>query len=111
AAKRVPGLAAAIGRLVHHLVRALLELDRLQDVEVELVLDVAARVARRELEVDDDAILPVVGIDFAVRDADQLLVLADARPRITAERRRLAGGDLDPGDARLGERRGKSKRQ
>src|SRR6267154_6882212 len=85
APKRRPGLAAAVGRLVHHLARAFLEIDRLEDVEVEGVFDVAARVARREFDVDDVAVLAVVRVDLAERRADDLLVLADARPRESAE--------------------------
>ena len=107
AVQRLPGLAAAIGRLVHHLVRALGEIDRLQDVEVERVLDVAVGVARRELDVGDAAVLGIGRADFAVGLARDLLVLADAGPRVAAERRRLVCGHGDLGDARLdGRRRG-----
>ncbi len=99
-AERVPGLAAAIGRLVHHLVRALLQVDRLEDVEVERVLDLAARISRREGDVDDDGVLGIEGIDLAEGLAVELFILSDPRPRIAAECRRLFR-DQDLGDARL----------
>ena len=51
-------------------------------------------------------VLRVVRIDLAVRLADDLLVLADARPRVAAERRRFPGGDLDFRDPGLGGGRG-----
>ena len=106
APERRPGLAAAVRRLVHHFVRALGKIDRLQDVEVEGVLDVASGVSGRKLDVDDDSVLPVTRVDFTVRRADHLLVLTDLRPRVTAERRRLRprGVNLDPRDARVGRR-------
>jgi hypothetical protein len=54
-----------------------------------------------------------VRIHLAVGFADDLLVLADAGPRVAAKGRRLRARriDLDPGDARLGERRGKGRRE
>jgi len=75
------------------------------------VLDVAARVARREFDIDDVAVLPVVRVDLAERLADDLLVLADTRPRESAEggRLRARGVDLDPGDARVGGRCGEQR--
>ena len=97
-------LRAAVRRLVHHLVRAFAQVDRLEDVEVECVLDVAANVPRRQQDVDDDGILRIRGIDFAECLADDLLVLTDARPRVAAEGRRLGGDDLNPRDARFGRR-------
>ncbi len=97
-----PRFAAAVRRLVHHLVRAATEVDRLEDVEVERVLDLAAGVPRRELDVHDHGVLRVEGIDLAERLADDLLVLSDARPRIAAKRRRFGGRDLDPDDAGVG---------
>ena len=57
---------------------ALAQVDRLQDVEVERVLDLAARIPRRELDVDDDGVLRIGGIDLAERLADDLFVLPDA---------------------------------
>jgi hypothetical protein len=70
-------------------------------------LGVAARVARRELDVDDHPVLPVVRVDLAIGGSDDAFVLADARPGVAAEGRRLRQGrvNLDAGDARLGYRR------
>src|SRR5437899_680956 len=82
-------IAAAVRRLVHHLVIAFAQVNRLEDVEVERVLDHAARVARRELEIDDHGILRIVRVDLAVRLADKLFVLPDALERVAAEGRRL----------------------
>ena len=103
--ERGPRLAAAIRRLVHHLVRALAQVDRFQDVEVERVLDVAAGILRRELDVDDDGVLRIGRVDLAEGFAGDLLVLPDAGPRVTAKRRRLRRGDLNLGDSRIGDRR------
>src|SRR5262249_28414702 len=104
-------LAAAVRGLVHHSVAALREVDRLEDVEVERILDVAASVRRREPDVDDDRVLVVVRIELAERLADDALVLPHAWPGIAAEGRRLRQGgiDLDARDSRLrgrGEGRG-----
>ncbi len=106
AAERRPGLAAAVRRLVHHLARALGKIDRLQDVEVEGVFHVAARVARGEFDVDDVPVLPVVRVHFSVRLPTIFSYWPTSGPRVAAESRRLRprGVDLDPGDARLGER-------
>ena len=110
AARAVEGaeeLVAAVVDLDEQLVVAVAQIDRLQDVDVHRVLDVAARVARRELDVGDDPVASVVRVDFAVGLAAQLLVGAGgperarhARDRIL-EGRRLDAGDLDLGDARL----------
>jgi hypothetical protein len=82
-------------------VSALAQIDRLEDVEIERVLDVASDVARGQLDVHDPGILRVERIDLAERLAHNLLVLSDTRPRVTAERRRFRGGDLDLRDVRL----------
>src|SRR5262249_39731183 len=74
------GLASAIRRLIHHLVIALARVNRLQDVEIERVLDIAPRIPRREREVDDDRISRVARADFGECLADDLFVLSDARP-------------------------------
>jgi len=60
-------------------VRALGQIERLQDVEIVRVLDVAVRVRRREPDVRDDGILRIVRIDLALRIAGDDFVLADAR--------------------------------
>jgi hypothetical protein len=83
---------------------ALLQVDRLQDVEVERVLDLAPSIARREREIDDDGVLRVKRVDLAVGLAGELLVLANAGPGVAAKGRRLGRRDLNLGDARLGAR-------
>ena len=77
AIEHAEGLCSAVDRVVHHLVVALARIDRLQDVERMRILDLAGGVARRELDIDDDRILGVVRIEFAVRHADELFVLAN----------------------------------
>src|SRR5213078_308009 len=81
AAQVRPRLAAAVRRLVHHLVGALAQIDRLQHVEVERVLDVAPGVPRRQRDVDDDRVLRIVRLHLAERLADDLFVLPDASVR------------------------------
>jgi hypothetical protein len=83
-------------------VGALGQIDRLEDVEIEGVLDVPAGVARRQPDVHDYGILRVARVHLAERLTNDLLVLPDAGPRVATERRRFSGDDLDPGDPRLG---------
>ncbi len=98
--ERLIGLAAAIGRLVHHLMIALAEVDRLEDVEVVGVLDVAVLIPRGQRDVRDDRILRVRRIYLALCDPDDELVLTDERERMAAEGgAALEDGDL--GDARV----------
>src|SRR5207248_11371953 len=78
------------------------QIDRLEDVEVEGVFDLAARVARRELDVHDRGVLRIVGVELAVRLAGQLFVLADVLEDVAAEGRRLLLDDLDFRDVRVG---------
>jgi hypothetical protein len=99
--QRGPGLPTAVGRLVHHLVGALAQVDGLEDVEVERVLDVAVGVPRRERDVDDHGVERIVRVQLAERLADDLLVLSDARPGKASERGRFPCADLHPGDSRL----------
>ena len=57
---------------------ALAQVGRLQDVEVERILDLPVPVAGRELDVDDDIVLGVARGELAERVAGDLLVLSDA---------------------------------
>jgi hypothetical protein len=85
-------------------------LTLLQDVEVERVLDVAARsslTGLRQVKVDDHPVAAIVRIDFAVRDADDLFVLPDAGKRVAAKGEHPVCY-FDVGNARL-HRRGKSR--
>ena len=87
---------------VHHVVKeglvALVHRDRLQDVEVHVVLDQALRVLRRAVEVHEARVDRVLGISDAERAADDLLVLADGAERATFERRRLDSVDDETRD-------------
>ena len=94
-------LAAAIRRLVHHLVRAAAEIDRFENVEVERILDASTRVPRRQREIDDDRVAGDVGVELAEGLPDDLFVLAHGRKCVSAERRRFLRDDLNPGDMRI----------
>jgi hypothetical protein len=80
-------------------------IDRPQDEDAGIVLDHPARVARREAEIGDVAVLRIPRIDLAERAPDQLLVGADVAERRASERRRLDLGDRDARDAGGGHRR------
>jgi len=81
---------------------ALAQVDRLQDVEVECVIDFAAGVPRRQLDVDDHGVFRIVRIELAVGLADELFVLADAGEGMAAEGRRLLRDDCQLGNTRVG---------
>ena len=68
----------AVGHVVPHQVARLRHVDRLHQLERGRVLDHAARIARRELDVLDDGIVRIVGIEFAEGAAGERLVLAGA---------------------------------
>jgi hypothetical protein len=74
---------------------AFAQVDRLQDVEIERVLDLPIRVLWRELKIDDDGILGVLGIELAECFADDLFVRPDALEGVSAEGRRLPRRDLN----------------
>ena len=101
-------LAAAIGRLVHHLVVAAAQILRLEDVEIERVLDHAVLVSRRELDVHDHRVPGIARVELAERPADQLFVLSHAGKGVTAEGRRFPHRELDPDHAG---RRGRHDRE
>ena len=120
AVERLERLAAAVRRLVHHLVTALAEIDRLQDVEIVLVDDATLIVHRRELDVGDDGVQRIVRVDLSGGDARDLLVLADTGERVAAESdRSRCDFDLRRASVRSGcrrkhagcERRGNAKLQ
>jgi hypothetical protein len=77
--------SAAIRRLVHDLVIAFVQVDRLQDVEVKRVFDLPIGVLWRELDVDNHGILGVVRIELAERFADNLFVGPDSLEGVTAK--------------------------
>src|SRR5262249_6142571 len=58
-------LVAAIGYVVHQATIATVEVERLQDPEVALILNAAVRVARSSIEIDDTGIQGMCRIEFA----------------------------------------------
>ena len=56
---------------------ALGEVDRLEDEDIHRVLDLAVGVAGRELDIGDDRVSRIRGVDLAVGFAAKLLVRAD----------------------------------
>ena len=64
-------LVAAVGHIVHQPAIAARDIERLQDAELGLVLDVAARIARCPVEIDDTGIQRMRRIEFAERRAVQ----------------------------------------
>src|SRR5262249_1542823 len=67
-------LVAAIGHVVDKAPIAAIEIDRLQDPEVSLILDEAQRVARGSIEIDDPHIQGMRRIEFAEYRAVQTFV-------------------------------------
>ena len=53
------------------------------------ILDLAARIARGEADIDDDRILGIVRVEFPKGRAHEFFVLTDPGPRVAAERRRF----------------------
>ena len=86
---------SAIRRLVQHPVIALAEVHRLENIKVERVFDFAPGVPRRKLQIDDDRVFRILGIELAKCLSHDLFVLPDTRPRVAAESRRLLRGDLN----------------
>src|SRR6516165_3824027 len=72
-------LVAAIGHIVYEAPIAAIEIERLQDPEVALILDEAQRVARGPIEVDDPDIPGMCRIEFAEYRAVQAFIRADGR--------------------------------
>ena len=96
-------LAPAIVHLVEELVIAARRVGRAQNEDIGVVLDHAAGIARRLVEIDDDAVARIGGIELALGRADDALVGAGR-----AERGAVGEGldlvDGERGDARLGGR-------
>ena len=89
-------LVAAIGHVEDETAVAAIEIERLQDPEVALILDVALSVARGPIEVDDPGIQGVRRIEFAEYRAVQPLIRADSTEFRAAEHGLLPLGHLDP---------------
>ena len=79
------------------------EIDRLEHEDVHRVRHFAVGVPRRQLDVGDERVPRVGGVDFAIRLAPKLLVGTDVTERFTFQRGRFPARDFDLGDVRLGE--------
>ena len=93
-------LAAAVADFVEQPAVAAPRVDGHEQVEVSAELDLAIRVARRELQIDDVRIAGEIRIEREVDLADDLLVGADGAERAAAENR-LAPLDAEPDHPRL----------
>ena len=82
-------LVAAVGHVVHQPAIAARDIERLQDAELGLILDVAARIARRLVQIDDAGIQRMRGIQFAERRAVQPFIGTDRAEFRAAEHRRF----------------------
>ena len=102
-------LAAAVADLVEQPAVAAARIDRLQHVEVGAGLDLAARVARRELEIDDFAVARQGRIEAEVDLADELFVRTGGAER-AAVQDHLAPLDAQPHDAGASVTRGAGER-
>jgi len=89
-------LVAAIGHVVHQAAIAAIEIERLQDAEVALILDITVRVARGLVEVDDADIQRMCRIEFAEHDAVHPLIAPHGAECRATEHRRFPFGNLDP---------------
>src|SRR5260370_14902931 len=93
--ERGNGLPDAVWRLVQHFVIALRKVKRLQNIKVERIVDFAVGVSRRKLQIDNSRIFRIIRIELAKCLPNDLLVLSNTRPRITAESRRFLRGYLN----------------
>jgi len=89
-------LVAAIGHVVHEAPVAAIEIERLQDPEVALILDVAVRVARGPIEVDDPDIQGMYRIEFAEYRAVQPFIRPDGAEFCAAKHGPFPLCHLDP---------------
>src|SRR5215472_5092857 len=89
-------LVAAIGHVVYEAPIAAIEIEWLQDPEVALILDVAVRVARGPIEVDDPDIQGMCRIELAEYRAVQPFIRPDGAEFGAAKHRPFPLGHLDP---------------
>src|SRR4051794_16371287 len=78
-------LVAAIGHVIDEAPVAAIEMDRLQDPEVALILDVALRIARGPVEVEDPRIQRMRRIELSEYGAVTALIGADGTEFRAAE--------------------------
>ena len=89
-------LVAAIGYVVDEAAVATIEIERFQDPEVAQVFDIAVRVARGPIEIDDPGIQGMCRIEFAEQRAVQALIGSDSGELRAAEHGALPLAHLDP---------------
>src|SRR5215471_10750312 len=89
-------LVAAIRHVVYEALIAAIEIERLQDPEVALILDVAARVARGPIEIDDPDIQGMCRIEFAEYRAVQPFIRPDGAEFRATKHGPFPFGHLDP---------------
>ncbi|HZZ40718.1 MAG TPA: hypothetical protein VFE06_16405 [Acidobacteriaceae bacterium] len=87
-------------------------MDRAQHPKIRRELDFAGSVARRERNIDDPAIVRIIGAHGEV-DASHNFLISTSRPEGHAAEDRLAAQDFDAGDAPEGRRnqRGDKEKQ
>ena len=98
------GAVAAIDDRIHEHAARLRQVRGHHQRERRDVIDAAARIARRQVDVLDDAVAPIARIDFAVHASADVHVRAGAAKRL-ATGDRIARGDLEPRHLRAGGRR------
>jgi hypothetical protein len=81
---------------------AVRESDRLQDKNVHRILDHPPCIARCQLDVSDNGVARIIGIDFAECAHPDFLVLANLAKRHALKGRRLDSRDDDSCDVRVG---------
>ena len=88
-------LVAAIGYIVHQATIATVEIERFQNAEVAVILDVTARIAGSLVKVDDTGIQAMSRIEFAEHCAMQALIVSHTSEFHTPEHRAFPFGDLN----------------
>ena len=79
-------LSAAIGRIKEDLLVASLHIHRLENVEVGPILNAAARICRRLVQIDNDFIERIFGIHFPTDFTDEFLVSSGDRELVSVSK-------------------------
>jgi len=90
------GWLPRLGYVVYEAPIAAIEIERLQDPEVALILDVSVRVARGPIEVDDPDIQGMCRIEFAEYRAVQPVIRSEGTKFRAAKYGPFALAHLDP---------------
>ena len=102
-------LSAAIDDFIEQHVAGFCQIDRLEQRERGDILDHAARIARGQLNIRNDGVVRIPGIEFAVGVADDFFVLPGGAEGFAAVGGRLAFGLVDHDPLHLGARRRQSE--